>query len=79
MAELVHKAHLLCLLGRGRLIDSACNDTLIQVSLLFHHGYSFLKHGIIALLKLGNVGYASYEVLKGMHGCGTIPKRNCAL
>ncbi|KAL2499003.1 DNA repair protein Rad4 family [Abeliophyllum distichum] len=34
VAELVHKAHLLCLLGRGRLIDSACNDTLIQASLL---------------------------------------------
>ncbi|XP_042029176.1 DNA repair protein RAD4-like isoform X1 [Salvia splendens] len=34
LAELVHKAHLLCLLGRGRLIDSACNDPLIQASLL---------------------------------------------
>ncbi|KAL6565378.1 hypothetical protein OROGR_002329 [Orobanche gracilis] len=34
VAELVHKAHLLCLLGRGRLIDSACNDPLIQASLL---------------------------------------------
>ncbi|KAK4417075.1 DNA repair protein [Sesamum alatum] len=34
VAEFVHKAHLLCLLGRGRLIDSACNDPLIQASLL---------------------------------------------
>ncbi|KAL8476345.1 hypothetical protein ACS0TY_028862 [Phlomoides rotata] len=34
VAELVHKAHLLCLLGRGRLIDCACNDPLIQASLL---------------------------------------------
>ncbi|XP_059623197.1 DNA repair protein RAD4 [Cornus florida] len=34
LAELVHKVHLLCLLGRGRLIDSACNDPLIQASLL---------------------------------------------
>ncbi|KAL6582822.1 hypothetical protein OROMI_004900 [Orobanche minor] len=34
VAELMHKAHLLCLLGRGRLIDSACNDPLIQASLL---------------------------------------------
>ncbi|CAI9753228.1 unnamed protein product [Fraxinus pennsylvanica] len=34
VAEHVHKAHLLCLLGRGRLIDRACNDTLIQASLL---------------------------------------------
>ncbi|XP_047313317.1 DNA repair protein RAD4 [Impatiens glandulifera] len=34
IAELVHKVHLLCLLGRGRLIDAACNDPLIQASLL---------------------------------------------
>lgn len=33
-AELVHKAHLLCLLARGRLVDSVCNDPLIQASLL---------------------------------------------
>ncbi|PNY07154.1 DNA repair complementing XP-C cells-like protein [Trifolium pratense] len=33
-AELVHKVHLLCLLARGRLIDSACDDPLIQASLL---------------------------------------------
>ncbi|MCI30738.1 DNA repair protein complementing XP-C cells, partial [Trifolium medium] len=30
LAELVHKVHLLCLLARGRLIDSACDDPLIQ-------------------------------------------------
>ncbi|CAK9175615.1 unnamed protein product [Ilex paraguariensis] len=34
LAELVHKVHLLCLVGRGRLIDTACNDPLIQASLL---------------------------------------------
>ncbi|EPS64981.1 hypothetical protein M569_09796, partial [Genlisea aurea] len=34
IAELVHKTHLLCLLGRGRLMDSACDDPLIQASLL---------------------------------------------
>ncbi|XP_073293552.1 DNA repair protein RAD4 isoform X1 [Primulina huaijiensis] len=34
VAEIVHKCHLLCLLGRGRLIDGACNDPLIQASLL---------------------------------------------
>ncbi|KAI5434745.1 DNA repair protein RAD4 [Lathyrus oleraceus] len=34
LAELVHKVHLLCLLARGRLIDSACDDVLIQASLL---------------------------------------------
>lgn len=33
-AELVHKGHLLCLLARGRLIDAACDDPLIQASLL---------------------------------------------
>lgn len=30
LAELVHKVNLLCLLGRGRSFDSACNDPLIQ-------------------------------------------------
>lgn len=34
LAELVHRAHLLCLLARGRLIDTACDDPLIQASLL---------------------------------------------
>ncbi|XP_042501207.1 DNA repair protein RAD4 isoform X2 [Macadamia integrifolia] len=34
LAELVHKVHLLCLIARGRLIDSACSDPLIQASLL---------------------------------------------
>ncbi|XP_043702335.1 DNA repair protein RAD4 isoform X2 [Telopea speciosissima] len=34
LAELVHKVHLLCLIARGRLVDSACNDPLIQASLL---------------------------------------------
>ncbi|KAL9270771.1 DNA repair protein RAD4-like protein [Drosera capensis] len=34
VAELVHKVHLLCLLGRGRLIDNACNQPLIQAALL---------------------------------------------
>ncbi|KAL9241453.1 hypothetical protein vseg_015565 [Gypsophila vaccaria] len=34
IAELVHKAHLLCLLARGRLIDAACDDPLIQAALL---------------------------------------------
>lgn len=34
LAELVHKVNLLCLLGRGRSFDSACNDPLIQASLL---------------------------------------------
>ncbi|XP_062107517.1 DNA repair protein RAD4 [Humulus lupulus] len=34
IAEIVHKVHLLCLLGRGRLIDRACDDSLIQAALL---------------------------------------------
>ncbi|KAL3838696.1 hypothetical protein ACJIZ3_023287 [Penstemon smallii] len=43
VAEFVHKAHLLCLLGRGRLIDNACNDPLIQASLLSLLPTRFLK------------------------------------
>ncbi|XP_068659327.1 DNA repair protein RAD4 isoform X2 [Aristolochia californica] len=34
LAEWVHKVHLLCLLARGRLVDEACDDPLIQASLL---------------------------------------------
>ncbi|KAJ4826704.1 hypothetical protein Tsubulata_023393 [Turnera subulata] len=34
IAQLVHKVHLLCLLGRGRIIDRACDDPLIQAALL---------------------------------------------
>ncbi|GKA90791.1 protease Do-like protein 9 [Tanacetum coccineum] len=34
LAELIHRTHLLCLLGRGRLIDSACDDPHIQAALL---------------------------------------------
>nr|XP_016457355.1 PREDICTED: DNA repair protein RAD4-like [Nicotiana tabacum] len=34
LAEVVHKVNLLCLLARGRLVDTACNDPLIQASLL---------------------------------------------
>lgn len=33
-AEIVHKAHLLCLIARGRLVDAACDDPLIQVSVV---------------------------------------------
>ncbi|KAL2317281.1 hypothetical protein Fmac_031157 [Flemingia macrophylla] len=34
LAELVHRVHLLSLLARGRLIDNACDDPLIQATLL---------------------------------------------
>lgn len=34
-AELLHKVHLLCLLARGRIVDNACNDPLIQVHIPF--------------------------------------------
>uniref|UniRef100_A0A0D9X811 Rad4 beta-hairpin domain-containing protein n=1 Tax=Leersia perrieri TaxID=77586 RepID=A0A0D9X811_9ORYZ len=34
LAELVHRAHLLCLLARGRVIDKSCDDPLIQASIL---------------------------------------------
>jgi xeroderma pigmentosum group C-complementing protein len=32
LAELVQKVHLLCLLARGRMVDKACNDPLVQVN-----------------------------------------------
>ncbi|KAI7745294.1 hypothetical protein M8C21_017215, partial [Ambrosia artemisiifolia] len=50
VAELVHRAHLLCLIGRGRLIDSACDDPLIQASLL-----SLLPANLLKLLEATNL------------------------
>eukprot|EP00252_Welwitschia_mirabilis_P020330 TRINITY_DN4959_c0_g1_i1.p1 TRINITY_DN4959_c0_g1~~TRINITY_DN4959_c0_g1_i1.p1 ORF type:complete len:1028 (+),score=241.22 TRINITY_DN4959_c0_g1_i1:204-3287(+) len=32
-AELVHKVHLLCLIGRGMLVNTACDDPLVKASL----------------------------------------------
>ncbi|KAF5181297.1 Dna repair protein rad4 [Thalictrum thalictroides] len=43
LAELVHKVHLLCLVARGRLVDRACNDPLIQAALLSLLPSYFLK------------------------------------
>ncbi|XP_021854747.1 DNA repair protein RAD4 isoform X2 [Spinacia oleracea] len=42
-AELVHTVHLLCLIARGRLIDAACDDPLIQASLISHLPPHLLK------------------------------------
>lgn len=42
LAELVHKAHLLCLVARGRLIDKACDDPLIQVGVSYTKIFLFL-------------------------------------
>ncbi|XP_076925936.1 DNA repair protein RAD4-like [Bidens hawaiensis] len=50
VAELVHRAHLLCLIGRGRLIDSACDDPLIQAALL-----SLLPAKLLKLLEATNL------------------------
>ncbi|CAA6664805.1 unnamed protein product [Spirodela intermedia] len=47
LAELVHKVHLLSLIARGRLVDSACGDPLIQASLL-----SLLPCGILKALEV---------------------------
>lgn len=47
-AELVHKVHLLCLLARGRIVDNACNDPLIQVNKL----YPFTTAVLAVALKL---------------------------
>lgn len=49
-AELVHKVHLLCLLARGRIVDNACNDPLIQASLL-----SLLPSFLTKIPNLGKV------------------------
>ncbi|XP_022637711.1 DNA repair protein RAD4 isoform X3 [Vigna radiata var. radiata] len=63
LAELVHKVHLLCLLARGRLIDNACDDPLIQASLL-----SLLP---VHLLQLSNVekltSKALYPLISWFH------------
>ena len=34
--QIVHWTHLLCLVGRGQLIDSACDGPLIQVILVYY-------------------------------------------
>lgn len=54
-AELVHKVHLLCLLARGRIVDNACNDPLIQVNKL----YPFSTALLAVALKI----YVSYCLL----------------
>lgn len=46
LAELVHKVHLLCLLARGRVIDKACNDPLIQASVLSVLPHHLLLNGV---------------------------------
>ncbi|XP_038721413.1 DNA repair protein RAD4-like [Tripterygium wilfordii] len=50
LAELVHKVHLLCLLARGRIIDSACDDPLIQASLLSLLPAKLLKISLVLKL-----------------------------
>ncbi|WOL06599.1 DNA repair protein RAD4 isoform X2 [Canna indica] len=50
LAELIHKVHLLCLLARGRIVDNACNDSLIQASLLSLLPPNLLKIGEIQKL-----------------------------
>lgn len=50
LAELVHKVNLLCLLGRGRLFDIACNDSLTQASLLSLLPTHLLKIGEVPKL-----------------------------
>ncbi|KAK8344608.1 hypothetical protein V6Z12_A07G089600 [Gossypium hirsutum] len=50
LAEFVHKVHLLCLLARGRLIDNACDDSLIQASLL-----SLLPTHLLKISEVSNI------------------------
>lgn len=56
IAELVHKVHLLCLLARGRLIDSACSDPLIQASLLSLLPADLLKITEVSKLTANTLG-----------------------
>ncbi|KAM3209367.1 hypothetical protein ACQJBY_063821 [Aegilops geniculata] len=49
LAELMHKVHLLCLLARGRVIDKACNDPLIQASVLSVLPQHLLWNGVDTL------------------------------
>ncbi|KAL5810062.1 hypothetical protein ACOSQ3_026758 [Xanthoceras sorbifolium] len=64
LAELVHKVHLLCLLARGRIIDCACDDPLIQASLL-----SLVPKEL--LLKISKVSQLTvkdlYDIVKWFH------------
>ncbi|CAM0911519.1 unnamed protein product [Alopecurus aequalis] len=46
LAELVHKVHLLCLLARGRVVDKASNDPLIQASVLSVLPHHLLWNGV---------------------------------
>ncbi|KAL6598608.1 hypothetical protein ACP70R_046307 [Stipagrostis hirtigluma subsp. patula] len=46
LAELVHKVHLLCLIARGRVVDKACNDPLIQASVLSLIPYHLLWNDV---------------------------------
>lgn len=56
LAELMHKVHLLCLLARGRVIDKACNDPLIQASILSVLPNHLLLNGVdIAKLDANNL------------------------
>ncbi|KAH0449839.1 hypothetical protein IEQ34_020531 [Dendrobium chrysotoxum] len=56
LAEVVHKVHLLCLLARGRLVDSACNDPLIQASLLSLLPLNLLKIAEVSRLTANELG-----------------------
>ncbi|CAJ1970819.1 unnamed protein product [Sphenostylis stenocarpa] len=63
LAELVHKVHLLCLLARGRLIDNACDDPLIQASLL-----SLLPSDMLQLSNVTNLtSKALYPLISWFH------------
>ncbi|XP_009334424.2 DNA repair protein RAD4 [Pyrus x bretschneideri] len=58
LAELVHRVHLLCLLARGRLIDRACDDALIQAALL-----SLLPLHVLNTSKVANLTTKDFSPL----------------
>nr|CAD1826547.1 unnamed protein product [Ananas comosus var. bracteatus] len=56
LAELVHKVHLLCLLARGRVVDKACDDPLIQASILSLLPSNLLKIAEVPKLTANKLG-----------------------
>ncbi|GJV63509.1 hypothetical protein Tco_1474337 [Tanacetum coccineum] len=58
VVELVHRIHLHCLLGRGCLVDSACDDSLIQAALL-----TFIQTNLLKLKEVTNLTVAALASL----------------
>ncbi|GJZ35148.1 hypothetical protein Tco_0580965 [Tanacetum coccineum] len=74
VAELVHKTHLQCLLGRGCLIDSACDDSLIQAALLTLMPTNLLKLKEVTILTVAALAslvnwFSDIKIMEGLSRC----------